>query len=175
MQHQKAAKQAGVQESRPTHTPEQSTPAAEDVLLQRALEQAESAPLTPALMRSLNRLAGNHAANGIMQRRLGTVGQIAGARLMIQRNPAEASTIANGHSYDKHVITQAEFPGINSKAQFATVVSGVMTAPDQTRNLSGGRIAYWKGDTVVIYNPNAGDKGTCFKPTLGKTYFDNLT
>ena len=95
---------------------------------------------------------------------------------IIQRNPNEANTIANGHSYNKHVVEQKEWgdPPM-TKVNFAPIVSNVMKNPDESRNLSNGRKAYWKGDTVVIYNPSAADKGTCFKPTRGKDYYDNLT
>ena len=169
MQHQKAAKQAGVQESRHTHTPEQSTPAAEDVLLQRALEQAESAPLTPALMRSLNRLAGNHAANGVMQRRLGTVGQIAGARLVIQR-AADDDIVA--HGYDKHVVKQKEWgdPPI-SQDDYRKVINDVLASPEN-KALKNGRHAYWKNGVIVIVNSSNPSQSTCFKPTDGKPYYD---
>jgi filamentous hemagglutinin len=42
--------------------------------------------------------------------------------------------------------------------------------------LSGGRTAYWDSatETVVIHNPRAVDAGTAFRPTNGRSYFDNL-
>ncbi|MBL8146564.1 MAG: hypothetical protein JNL34_09290 [Anaerolineae bacterium] len=157
-----------------TPHPEPSPAPAEDALLQRALDGENATVFSPGVVRSLSSLVGNRAAQRMIQRAMGAVHLTTG-RPVVQRDPSQAGTIANGHSYQKHVIDQAEFPGIADKTQFTTVVSGVMTSPDEKRNLSGGRVAYWKGDTVVIYNPAAGDKGTCFKPTRGKAYFDNLT
>ena len=157
-----------------TPHPEPTPALAEDPLLQRALDGETAAVFSPGVVRSLNSLVGNRAAQRMIQRAMGAVHLTTG-RAVVQRDPKQAGTIANGHSYQKHVIDQAEFPGIADKTQFTAIVSGVMTSPDEKRNLSGGRIAYWKGDTVVIYNPGAGDKGTCFKPTKGKQYFDNLT
>lgn len=96
--------------------------------------------------------------------------------LIIQRNPASAPTIASGHSYSKHVVGQKEWGDPPMKqVDFAPIVADVMNSPDATKDLKNGRKAYWKGDTVVIYDPGSGDKGTCFKPTLGKKYYDNLT
>ncbi len=45
-----------------------------------------------------------------------------------------------------------------------------------TKQLSNGRSAYWDDASgmVVIRNPNAVDGGTAFKPTNGKSYFNNL-
>ena len=156
-----------------TPRPEPDSALTEDALLQRALVGEDSAAYTPGVVRTLGKLVGNRAAQRMIQRAATTVSQFTGGRIVVQRGIAE--DIANGHSYGKHVVTQAEFPGVTDRTQFAAIVKGVMDSPDATRNLSGGRIAYWKGDTVVIYNPSAADKGTCFKPTLGKTYFDNLT
>lgn len=91
---------------------------------------------------------------------------------VIQRNPAEAPTIAAGHAYCKH---KAEWNAALPQADFAVIVADVMNNPDEQKNLgAGGRVAYWKGDTVVIYDPGSGDKGTCFKPVLGKAYYTNL-
>lgn len=96
---------------------------------------------------------------------------------MVQRKPpaGTAQTIPNGHAYHKHVQQQREFPEINSVGDFATLIDTIINSPAEHKALSGGREAFWDGkDTVVIYNPKAGDKGTCFRPTAGKTYFDNL-
>ena len=99
----------------------------------------------------------------------------------IQRNPDHASTIASGHAFKKHVLGKGRRgkkewgdPPSVTRAEFAAVVQDVMDSPDEARNLSDGRKAYWKGDIVVIYNPGAGDKGTCFKPDSGKAYYDRL-
>jgi hypothetical protein len=95
---------------------------------------------------------------------------------MIQRTPppGTANTIANGHAYHKHVQVQKEFPEIKDSNDFATLINTIMTSPAEHKVLTNGREAFWDGKTVVIYNPKAGDKGTCFRPTAGKSYFDNL-
>lgn len=95
---------------------------------------------------------------------------------MIQRKPppGTANTIANGHAYHKHVQVQKEFPEIKSVNDFAALINTIMTSPAEHKVLTGGREAFWYDRTVVIYNPKAGDKGTCFRPTAGKSYFDNL-
>jgi hypothetical protein len=95
---------------------------------------------------------------------------------MIQRTPppGTANTIANGHAYNKHVQVQKEFPEIKHVNDFATLINTIMTSPAEHKVLTNGREAFWDGKTVVIYNPKAGDKGTCFRPTAGKSYFDNL-
>lgn len=97
---------------------------------------------------------------------------------VIQRNPKEAPTIARGHAYTKHVVTQQEWGTTPmTQAAFEAIVTDVMTTPDTSKDLSGGRKAYWKGDTLVIYDSRITsiDKGTCFKPARGKSYYDNLT
>jgi Domain of unknown function (DUF4157) len=95
---------------------------------------------------------------------------------IIQRNPASALTIATGHSYSKHVVTQKEWgdPPMKKEA-FGPIVADVMNTAGASKDLKNGRKAYWKGDTIVIYDPNSSDKGTCFKPTLGQKYYDKLT
>jgi hypothetical protein len=95
---------------------------------------------------------------------------------VIQRNSSEAPTIAKGHSYTKHVVDQQEWGSTPmDKAAFGFIVKEVMTNPDASKALSGGRKAYWKGDTLVIYDPSTADKGTCFKPRRGKAYYDSLS
>lgn len=102
--------------------------------------------------------------------------QGAESSLIVQRNPASAPTIAAGHAYSKHVVTQKEWgdPPMK-KSAFAPIVADVMNNPDASKALQNGRKAYWKGDIIVIYDPSSGDKGTCFKPTMGKKYYDNQT
>lgn len=106
-----------------------------------------------------------------------SVAQLKSASHVIQKNPGDAPSIAGGHAFSKHVEQQKEWgdPPSVDRAGFEAVVSSVMNSPDERRDLSNGRRAYWKGDTVVIWNPSAGDKGTCFKPKSGKSYFENLT
>lgn len=92
------------------------------------------------------------------------------------RSQLTAEEIAGGHAFDKHVIQQGQFPGVTTRPQFATQVENVINNASEVRPLSNGRTAYWDSSsgTVVIRNPGAADGGTAFKPTQGKTYFDNL-
>lgn len=159
-------------ESRSTRSATSGHAQTEDALFRQTLEGADRAPqYTPAVVRSLSRLVGNQAAQRLIQRAYGAVRLSASGHSTIQRDPTKSGNIASGHAYTKH---KGEF-GNPTQPQFSTTVSNVMNNPDEVRNLSGGRKAYWKGDTVVIYNPNDPDYGTCFKPNTGKTYFDNLT
>jgi RHS repeat-associated protein len=86
--------------------------------------------------------------------------------------------IASGHAFEKHVITQGEFQGlgIRSQEQFASHIESVVENPTASRQLSGGRTAYWDDATrtVVIRNPRAADGGTAFQPVNGRAYFDAL-
>lgn len=92
-----------------------------------------------------------------------------------------AQKIAGGHALNKHVVNQGEFPEVTApdaagkQAQFAQIVDAVMKSPTN-RPLANGRHAYWDPSTgtVVITNPAAADGGTCFRPTAGKAYYDNL-
>ena len=92
------------------------------------------------------------------------------------RSQLTAEEIAGGHAFDKHVIHQGQFPGVTTSPQFATEIENVINNASEVRPLSNGRTAYWDSSsgTVVIRNPGAVDGGTAFKPTQGKTYFDNL-
>ena len=84
--------------------------------------------------------------------------------------------IAGGHAFDKHVTQNGEFQGIRTRPQFSRLIETTIKNATEAKGLSNGRTAYWDGSTgtVVIYNPNAADGGTAFKPTQGKTYFNNL-
>jgi RHS repeat-associated protein len=86
--------------------------------------------------------------------------------------------IAAGHAFEKHVLNQGEFKGlgIRTREQFAIHIENVINNPTASRELSGGRSAYWQESTgtVVIRNPRASDGGTAFQPTNGRAYFDGL-
>jgi hypothetical protein len=94
-----------------------------------------------------------------------------GARLNARLTAEE---IAGGHSYEKHVVSQGEFPGIRTRGQFADMIENVINNYDEMKCLSGGRIAYWRDGVVVIRNPSAVDGGTAFVPRDGYTYFEGL-
>jgi filamentous hemagglutinin len=89
-----------------------------------------------------------------------------------------AQEIAGGHAFEKHVLNQGEFKGlgIRTREQFANHIENVINNPTASRQLSGGRTAYWQEPTgtVVIRNPRAVDGGTAFQPVNGRAYFDGL-
>jgi len=86
--------------------------------------------------------------------------------------------ISNGHAFDKHVVQNGEFKdvGITTREQFANHIERIVDNPSATKQLSGGRAAFWDNasSTVVIRNPKAVDGGTAFRPKGGKAYFDGL-
>ncbi|WP_133719247.1 RHS repeat-associated core domain-containing protein [Methylocaldum gracile] len=94
------------------------------------------------------------------------------------RGQLAGQEIAGGHAFEKHVLQQGEFQGlgIRTREQFAKHIENVINNPTATRQLSGGRLAYWDDatSTVVIRNPRAADGGTAFQPTLGRKYFDDI-
>lgn len=92
-----------------------------------------------------------------------------GVRLRAQLTGEE---ISGGHAFQKHVLDQAEFPGITTRPQFASHIEDVVLNGEM-RTLSGGRTGYWQNGTVVIRNPGAVDGGTAFRPTTGYDYFLN--
>jgi hypothetical protein len=87
-----------------------------------------------------------------------------------------AKAIAMGHSYDKHVVGEKLFPEIKSRDDFIELIAKVLANPTHHRELENDREAYFdkKSNTIVIYNPHARDKGTCFRPRAGLKYFENL-
>jgi hypothetical protein len=87
-----------------------------------------------------------------------------------------AKAIANGHSYEKHVVDEKLFPEVKSRDDFIEVIANVLANRTHHRNLQNDREAYFdkESNTIVIYNPHARDKGTCFRPRAGLKYFENL-
>jgi hypothetical protein len=87
-----------------------------------------------------------------------------------------AGRISGGHAFDKHVIKQAEYPGVTSQSQFGGVVQGAIENATAKKALANGRYAWWHdaSQTVVIFDPKSPDLGTAFRPKNGKAYFDNL-
>jgi hypothetical protein len=87
-----------------------------------------------------------------------------------------AKAIAMGHSYDKHVVGEKLFPEIKNRDEFIELISKVLANPTHHRELENDREAYFdkKSNTIVIYNPHARDKGTCFRPRAGLKYYEGL-
>jgi hypothetical protein len=81
--------------------------------------------------------------------------------------------ISGGHAFDKHVVDQAEFPGVTTREQFASLIEGAVMS-GESRTLSGDRTAYWSDGTVVIRHPGTEDGGTAFRPATGYDYFLGL-
>ncbi len=160
----------------------------------------EAGPITPGdVLRDAWHAAATHVkASGLspaqdleQMRRMGVVldiGVVMGATALTQRWKATgyaflesyyrtnslASSIANGHAYNKHVLQKGEFPEINNRSEFADYIHDIMRNPDEYKVLTNGRAAYWKNGTVVITNPLDVDGGTAFRPAGGWAYFDNL-
>lgn len=87
-----------------------------------------------------------------------------------------AVAISGGHSYQKHVVDEKQFPDIKSQEEFGELIAKVIANATNHRELENGREAYYDKNinVIVIYNPKARDKGTCFKPSAGIRYFQNL-
>jgi hypothetical protein len=87
-----------------------------------------------------------------------------------------ARAIARGHSYEKHVVGEKLFPEVRSVEDFIELIANVLANPTHHRKLENDREAYFdnKSRTIVIYNPHARDKGTCFRPRAGLKYFQGL-
>jgi len=87
-----------------------------------------------------------------------------------------AKAIAMGHSYDKHVVGEKLFPEVKNREDFIELIAKVLANPTHHRELENDREAYFdkKSNTIVIYNPHARDKGTCFRPRAGLKYFEGL-
>lgn len=87
-----------------------------------------------------------------------------------------ARAIAEGHAYEKHVIEEKLFPEVKTRDDFIDVVGKVLANPTHHRALENDREAFFdrKSNTIVIYNPHARDRGTCFRPRAGLDYYRNL-
>jgi hypothetical protein len=68
------------------------------------------------------------------------------------------------------VVEQGEFPGVQSRSDFAGVIEDVVSNGEM-RPLARGRSAYWYNGVIVIRNPMAADGGTAFAPSDGYDYF----
>lgn len=126
-------------------------------------------------------------------------GNSVGSMLIVIVNEPDSATeskkIGEGHAYDKHVlgdnnsngkefekdkvIDGKKFPrdSITTEQQFVDFIKEIIDSPTEKKQspTQPGKWYYWHDETgtIVIYNPNDGDHGTCFRPTNGKTYYDN--
>lgn len=141
-----------------THDPALS----DEALVQRALDvQGSQVVYSPAMVRALSRVVGNKSAQRIVQRTFGQVGMTVSGRSLIQRDPTQAGTIANGHAWEKH-RNEGPFRRLADETEFAAYIKDVMENPEGTKDLARGRKAYYKGKVIVVYDPTSRDKGTCF-------------
>jgi hypothetical protein len=87
-----------------------------------------------------------------------------------------ARAIAGGHAYEKHVVEEKLFPEVKTRNDFVDVIAKVLANPTHHRELENDREAYFdnKSNTIVIYNPHARDRGTCFRPRAGLKYYEGL-
>ena len=87
-----------------------------------------------------------------------------------------AQAIAAGHAYEKHVVGEKLFPEVKSANEFKELIGKVLANPTHHRKLENDSEAYFdkKSNTIVIYNPRARDKGTCFRPRAGLKYYEGL-
>lgn len=87
-----------------------------------------------------------------------------------------ARAIARGHAYQKHVIEEKLFPDVKSENDFMELIGRVLANPTHQRELENDRATFFdsKSNTIVIYNPHARDKGTCFRPRAGLRYYQSL-
>jgi len=88
-----------------------------------------------------------------------------------------AQEIAGGHAFEKHVLDQGEFAGleIRTREQFASHIENVISNPSSVRYYKDGRTVYLQESTgtVVIRNPN-GAEGTAFRPSNWNDYVSKL-
>jgi hypothetical protein len=87
-----------------------------------------------------------------------------------------ARAMAAGHSYQKHVVEEKLFPEVKNRDEFADLIARLLANASHHRELENDREAFYDStsNTIVIYNPHARDKGTCFRPRAGLKYFKNL-
>ncbi len=95
-----------------------------------------------------------------------------------QKNKAfseDVEKIGNGHAWDKHKVNQDEFPEINSREEFKSLIDYVMNSSKSLyRKLSRGREAWYDpaNNTLVIKDPTSKDGGTIFRPVDKIKYFN---
>jgi len=90
------------------------------------------------------------------------------------------SNIVGEHAYQKHVIEEQEYPGIDSKEEFKTMIEDVIHNPDDIDfdmtpynfGIAFWSDAYGERGTIVIWRPGV-DGGTAFSPDQGRAFFDN--
>jgi len=84
-----------------------------------------------------------------------------------------AQRIASGHAWAEH---QDEFSEVAGTDEFAILILRLLTAATDERPLRWERFAYWDepSGTIVITSPVDPDRGTCFRPTDGRVFFETV-
>ncbi|MEQ1504135.1 MAG: hypothetical protein ABMB14_17970, partial [Myxococcota bacterium] len=121
------------------------------------------------------------AVDGLRQG-MSTVGAVVGAGLSAASGQGEDRTLGHeiahhpdGHAWD-HAL-DGDFGDISDKDDLADLLDGIISNPEDSKELGGGRQA-WLGDdgTIVIHNPDG--PSTAFNPdNQGKSsqdYWDDL-
>jgi hypothetical protein len=87
----------------------------------------------------------------------------------IEENAARAAA----HAYDKHVITQHEFPEVRNQADLQVLAENVMKT-SQPEKGGNGSIFFYQAttNTLVVLNPRNPVQSSIFRPTAGRTYVD---
>jgi hypothetical protein len=99
------------------------------------------------------------------------------------KQKAIAEKIGKGHSFQKHVVDGKEFDALlkekkrsDRQEEFIALIAKVMANPTHSKKLERKREAFYDKDNnvLVIVDPNSRDRGTCFRPSGKKRYYDNL-
>ena len=71
---------------------------------------------------------------------------------------------------------EKQFPECKTQDDFIQLIAKVLANATHHKKLENEREAFFdqKSNTIVIYNPRARDKGTCFRPRNGLKYYENL-
>src|SRR4051812_29195807 len=66
-----------------------------------------------------------------------------------------ARAIASGHSYEKHVVEERQFPEVKNPNDFTELIGRVLANPTHHRELENDREAFFdnRSNIIVIYNP----------------------
>ena len=75
-------------------------------------------------------------------------------------------TIVDHHAFDKHVVTQGEFPGIRTKDQFVAMTRESIQRSSHFGDQSGTTWWYDKSQNILIFDTPPPHAGTVFRPTV---------
>lgn len=87
-----------------------------------------------------------------------------------------AEEVANGHSYQKHVVERQEFAdlGISTKSQFQSFVEQIVSNPAVERRYAvDGTVYYLDSSTKTIVVRGQRGEATAFRPDKGGVGWEN--